>query len=75
MGYDSFGANYYTEKPFGFDSGGDSQTAYYQAEIPDGYTKEQVNEIGEKAVQLLKIGYYSNAQNVVDMVLKQLNNT
>jgi len=68
MGYDSVEANFYTEKPWAFDRGGDSQTAYYAAEIPD-CTKEEAEAIGERAVKLLKTGYYSNAQIVVDMVL------
>lgn len=38
VGYDSVGANFYLEKPFGFDGGGDCQTSYYSAEIPDTFT-------------------------------------
>ena len=68
VGYDSVGANYYLEKPLFFNTGGDSQTAYYEAEIPD-CTKEEAEEIAEKTVELLQTGYYSNAQWAVDKVL------
>ncbi len=69
LGYDSVGANLYLEKPFGFSSGGDSQTAYYEAEIPD-CTKEEAEAIGERARKLLLTGYYSDAQRAVDKVLR-----
>lgn len=68
VGYDAIGANYYTEKPLGFDHGGDSQSAYYSADIPDTCTKAEAEEIGKKAVELLMTGYYS-AQRAVDKVL------
>ena len=73
-GYDSFGANFYTEKPFGFSSRGDGQTAYYDADIPDTCTKEDAQRIGEKAVEFLKTGYYS-AQRAVNMALSELGYT
>ena len=69
VGYDSIGSNYYLEKPFGFNSSKDSQTAYYEADIPDTYTIEEEKLIGEKTVKLLVSGYYSNAQRAVDTVL------
>ena len=69
VGYDSIGASFYLEKPYGFDTHGDSQTAYYEAEIPD-CTEEEANAIGESARELLLSGYYSNAQWAVDRVLK-----
>lgn len=72
VGYDSVDANYYTEKPWGYGRGGDSESAYYEADIPDTCTKEQAEAIGERAVELLKSGYYSNAQRVVDTVLSEM---
>ena len=48
VGYDSIGADYYLEKPWGFDRGGDSQSAYYEAEIPD-CTKEEAEAMGHQA--------------------------
>lgn len=74
VGYDSVGANFYLEKPFGFDSGGDGQTSYYSAEIPDTFTIKEAKEIGEKARKLLLTGYYSNVQRVVDMILEEYKN-
>ena len=41
VGYDSVGANYYTQKPLSFNTRGDSQTAYYEADIPDTCTKSE----------------------------------
>ena len=67
VGYDSIGADYYLEKPFGFGRN-DSQSRYYEAEMPD-CTKEVAEDIGERARKLLLTGYYS-AQRAVDMVLK-----
>ena len=67
VGYDSIGANYYLEKPFGFGRN-DSESAYYEVEMPD-CTKEEAENIGERARKLLLTGYYS-AQRAVDMVLK-----
>ena len=69
VGYDSVGANYYFENPYAFNTNGDSQTAYYEAEIPD-CTKEEAEEIAKKTVELLLTGYYSNAQWAVDKVLQ-----
>lgn len=69
VGYDSIDADYYLEKPFGFGRD-DSETAYYDADIPDGLTEEEKKAIGEKAVALLKTGYYS-ARRAVDMVLAE----
>ena len=67
VGYDSIDANFYLEKPFGFGRN-DSESAYYEAEMPD-CTKEEAELIGERARKLLLTGYYS-AQRAVDMVLK-----
>ena len=70
VGYDSVDANYYLEKPFGFSTGGDSQSAYYEAEIPD-CSMEEAKAIGEGARQLLLSGYFSNGQQAVDRFLKE----
>lgn len=67
VGYDSIDADYYLEKPFGFGRN-DSESAYYDADIPDGMTVEEREALGEKAVALLKSGYYS-AQRAVDLAL------
>lgn len=72
VGYDCVEANYYASEPFGFRHGGDSESAYYMAEIPDTFTEKERDAIGERAVELLKTGYYSDAQRVVDMVLTEL---
>lgn len=70
VGYDSIGANYYLKMPDSFQRGGDSQTAYYEADIPDSCTEEEAKVIGEKTVKLLLTGYYS-AQRAVDLVLAE----
>lgn len=72
VGYDSFGASYYMKKPDLFREGWDGQTAYYVAEIPDTFTEKQAEEIAQKTLELLKTGYYSNAQWAVDRVLAEM---
>ena len=71
VGYDSVGANFYLEKPFGFRSGGDSNSAYYEAEIPDTFTLEEAKAIGERARELLLTGYYSSGQTAVNIALSE----
>ena len=67
VGYDSVDASYYLEKPFGFGRN-DSESAYYEVEIPD-CTREEAEDIGERARKLLLTGYYS-ATRAVATVLK-----
>ena len=52
VGYDTVGVTYHREKPSVY--AGIGSAAVYSTEIPDTYTQEEADEIGEKAAEIME---------------------